>query len=39
MNRKSIRVAVRTGMGGDAPHMLVQGGKHERGATRYTCTK
>ena len=37
--RDSLRVAVRTGKGGDAPHMLVQGGKHGRGATRYTGTK
>ena len=32
-------VAVRTGIGGDAPHMFVQGGKHRRRATRYTGTK
>ena len=35
----SIRVVVRTGTGGDAPQMLVQGGKHGRGATGYTGTK
>ena len=33
------RVAVRTETVGDAPHMLVQGVKHRRGATRYTGTK
>ena len=35
----SLRVAVRTKTGGDTPHMLVQGGKHGRGATKYTGTK
>ena len=32
-------VAVRTGTDGDTPHMIVQGGKQPRGATRYTGTK
>ena len=34
-----VRVAVRTKTGRDKPHMLVQGGKHRRVATRYTGTK
>ena len=34
-----IRVAVKTGTGGDTPCMLVQGGKHGRGDTRCTGTK
>ena len=33
------RVAVITGTGGDASHILVQGGKHGRVTTRYTGTK
>ena len=36
---KNTRVAVRTGRGGDTRHMIVQGGKHGSGATRYTGTK
>ena len=34
-----IRVAVRRGTGGDTHRMLVQRGKHGRGATRYTGNK
>ena len=38
-SRKMWRVVVRTGTGEDATQMLVHGGKHGRGATRYTGTK
>ena len=33
------RVAVRTGIGGDTPRMLVHVGNHMRVATKYTGTK